>query len=123
MLGRVQAGELTTAVEAIEGHIAFELRGGYASEDLFALRVRGDSMIGAGILHDDIVIVHRRSTAQNKDIVVAIVDDEATVKTLHVHHGRVELHAHNPNFEAIVVYPSRDLVILGKVIEVRRSLS
>jgi repressor LexA len=120
LLGRVQAGDLTAAIE--------EPDGGYISvqvpsfdEGLFALRVRGESMIGAGILPGDVVVVRRQSTASSGDIVVALVGDEATVKRLRRVRGRAELHPANPEFAPIV--PAQgELVILGVVIEVRRYL-
>ncbi|MBN2362179.1 MAG: repressor LexA [Deltaproteobacteria bacterium] len=119
LLGRVQAGALTTAVEEIEGFLPVDVRG--AEEDLFALRVRGESMVGVGILPGDIVIVRRQPTAASGDVVVALVDDEATVKTLHVRGGAVELVPASPHFKKIVVEPDA-LTLLGKVIEVRRVL-
>lgn len=119
LLGRVQAGELTTAVEDPEGYLPVQESSD--SADLFALRVRGDSMAGVGILPGDLVIVRRQATANSGDIVVALVEDEATVKRLRLKKGRAELHPENPNFEPIVPAPEQ-LVILGKVVEVRRYL-
>jgi repressor LexA len=122
LLGRVQAGALTTAVEDLEGYIPVEPRGG--AETLFALRVRGESMTGAGIFPDDLVIVRQQKTAHSGDIVVALVEDEATVKRLRIRRGRMELHAENPDFAPIIFVGSHghELQILGKVIEVRRYL-
>ena len=119
LLGRVQAGALTTAVEEIEDFVPVDSRG--SKDDLFALRVRGESMRDAGILPGDIVIVRKQPAAAPGDIVVALVDDEATVKTLRFGAGTIELHPANPRFEKIVVEPEA-LVLLGKVIEVRRLL-
>lgn len=116
LLGQVQAGALTAAVEDPEGYIPVlqeRDRG-----ELFALRVQGESMTGAGILPDDITIVRRQSTADSGDIVVALVEDEATVKRLRLNHGRIELHPENPDFPPII--PDREVLILGKVIEIRR---
>lgn len=119
VLGRVQAGALTTALEEPEGFV--ELPGGdaRAARDRFALRVRGDSMIDAGILEDDLVIVRRQDTADPGDLVVAIVGDEATVKVFRRRRGRVELHPANPAYPPIVPPPDQ-LAILGKVVELRR---
>lgn len=117
LLGQVQAGALTTAVQDPEGYIAVQYK--KSREALFALRVRGESMIGAGILPGDVVIVRRQPTADPGDIVVAVVDDEATVKRLRLNGDRVELHPDNPAFKPIVPEPN-ELVLLGKVIEVRR---
>jgi SOS-response transcriptional repressor LexA len=86
---------------------------------LFALRVHGESMTGAGIMPGDVVIVRSQPTANSGDIVVALVDDEATVKRLRLSRGRVELRPENPEFEPLVFSPD-ECVILGKVIEVRR---
>ena len=90
-------------------------------DELFALRVRGESMRDAAILPGDVVIVHRQESAASGEIVVALVEDEATVKRLKLRAGRIELHPANPAFDPIV--PDADRVqILGKVIEVRRYL-
>jgi repressor LexA len=118
LLGRVQAGALTTATEDIEGYVPVQTR---ASGDLFALRVEGESMLGAGILPGDIAIVRHQPTAHNGDIVVALVGDEATVKTLRLIDGRPELHPENKDYKPIVPEPD-ELVILGKVIEIRRNV-
>jgi len=118
VVGRVQAGALTTAVEEPEGYVTTRARPG---ADLFALRVRGDSMVGAAILAGDVVVVRRQETADDGEIVVALVDDEATVKRLRLRRGRVELHAENPAF-APIVPPPGEVQILGKVVEVHRHL-
>ncbi len=119
LLGRVQAGALTTAIEHLEGLLPVD--GRPDSEELFALRVRGESMIGAGILPNDIVIVRKQERAEVNEIIVALIGDEATVKRYKVRRGRIELHAENPAFSPIVP-PEGGLRILGKVIEVRRYL-
>jgi repressor LexA len=119
LLGRVQAGALSTAVEDLEGYIPIQSR--RSPEELFGLKVCGESMTGVGILPGDVVVVRRQPKATSGEIVVALVGDEATVKRLRVRGRRVELHPENPLFEPIVPAP-RDLVVLGKVIEVRRYL-
>lgn len=119
MLGRVQAGALTTAVEELEAWVPVQSR--HRVESLFALRVRGQSMRDAGILPGDIVIVSKDAAAANGDIVVALIDDEATVKRLRRVGTRVELHPENPSFD-VIVCRSEDVQLLGKVIEVRRQL-
>lgn len=116
ILGRVQAGALSTAVEDREGEIP--VRAG-SPDGLFCLRVRGDSMKGAGVLNGDIVVVRSQPTAESGDIVVALVGEEATVKTLRIRRNRIELHPENPDFEPIIPPPD-ECSILGKVIEVRR---
>jgi repressor LexA len=124
LLGRVQAGELVTAVEQLEEWVPVQASAERARE-LFALRVRGESMIGAGILPGDIVIVRSEQAGKDGDIVVALVDDEATVKRLQrgsgKRRGMIELHPENPAFE-VIVRPARAVSLLGKVIEVRRYL-
>ena len=122
LLGHVQAGNLQAAIEDREGVVPVQRGTRLAgSEELFALRVRGESMRDAGILPDDIVVVRHQPRADDGDIVVAMVDDEATVKTLRVQRGRIVLMPENPEFSPIIPDPS-ELVILGKVIEIRRYL-
>lgn len=116
ILGRVQAGALSTAIEDREGEIPVWAK---SPDGLFCLRVRGDSMRDAGILDGDIVVVRSQPTADSGDIVVALVGDEATVKTLRIRRNRIELHPENPDFEPIIPPPD-ECSILGKVIEVRR---
>jgi len=118
LLGAIQAGGLQAAIEEREGMVPVVRETRRAgSEQLFALRVRGESMRDAGILPGDIVIVRQQNTANVGDIVVAMVGDEATVKTFKLRRGRVVLQPENPAFEEIV--PDQ-VEILGKVIEVRR---
>ena len=119
LLGRVPAGPLNIATEDLEGYLP--IQGHRSGDDLFGLRVRGESMTGAGILPGDIVVVRRQPAADSGDIVVALIGGEATVKRLRIRRNRVELHPENPAFEAIIPDPS-DLTLLGKVIEVRRYL-
>jgi len=119
LLGQVQAGAMTTAVEEHDEFMPFHTKA--ESDELFALRVHGESMTGAGILPGDVVLVRRRFEVRSGDIVVALVGDEATVKTLQKRNGRIELEPANPDFETIVPDPA-ELQLLGKVVEVRRSL-
>jgi repressor LexA len=122
LLGAVQAGALTEAIEHVDGYVATHARHG---RDHFALRVRGDSMRDAAILDGDVVVVRRQESARNGAIVVAQVGDEATVKTLRLVRGpggvRVELHPANPDFPPIVP-PPEEARILGVVVEVRRTI-
>lgn len=119
LLGRVPAGDPVTAVEEVEGYLP--VLGRVSGHGLFALRVRGESMRGAGILDGDVVVVRRQGTADSGDIVVALVGDEATVKRLRRNGRRVELQPENPLFDTIVPDPA-EFTLLGRVIEVRRSL-
>ena len=120
MLGRVPAGALEEAVEDPNGYLPVDARGAGAG-DLFALTVRGESMTGVGILPGDLVIVRRQPSAENGDIVVALVENDATVKTFRPHGRRVELRSENPVFQPIVL-DAEAVTILGKVVEVRRIL-
>ena len=119
LLGRVPAGPLDLAMEELEGYIPVQSK--YDPDKLFGLRVRGESMVAAGILPGDLVVVRRQPAADSGDIVVALVRDEATVKRLQIRHNRIELHPENPEFDPIIPDVS-DLMIIGKVIEVRRYL-
>jgi repressor LexA len=119
LVGQVQAGGLGEALEAPDGYLTVESR--HPPQRLFALTVRGRSMTGAGILPGDVVIVLRQPTAESGQIVVAMVEGEATVKTLRLHRGRPELHPANPRFAPIRPDPEL-LQLLGRVIEVRRTL-
>jgi len=118
VLGRVPAGPVDLAVEDLEGYVPFE---GERDDDLFGLRVKGDSMRDAGILDGDLAIVRKQDHAQNREIVVALVGEEATVKTLRRFGRRVELHPANPAHVPIVPDPG-EFSLLGKVIEIRRTL-
>ena len=122
LLGHIQAGGLQAAIEDREGMVPVQRGSRRAgSESLFALRVRGESMTGIGILPSDIVIVRAQPTADQGDAVVALVGDEATVKTLRHRRGKIVLQPENPAFDSIVLDPT-ECKILGKVIEVRRYL-
>jgi repressor LexA len=112
LVGRVTAGEPVLAVQNIEDYVPLprDLAGGEGS---FLLAVRGDSMIGAGINDGDLVIVRPQHSADEGDIVVAMIEDEATVKRYYRTRGAVRLQPENPALEPII---SRDVTILGKVI-------
>lgn len=121
ILGRVAAGQPITAEENHVGTL--ELEGLFGeTRELFALQVRGDSMIDAGILEGDYVVVLKRDTARAGEIVVALLDDEATVKTYQPKRGSIELVASNPRYAPIVVTPQSDFRILGVVRGVMRTL-
>lgn len=107
VVGVVTAGVPILAVENIEGYIPWDGESG-----CFALRVRGESMIGAGILDGDKVIVRPQRAADNGQIVVALIGDEATVKRLHRSGDEVWLLPENPAFEPI---DGREATILGRV--------
>jgi len=100
IVGNVAAGVPILAEQNIEDHLM--LSPDIAQEGWFLLKVRGDSMINAAILDGDLVLVRPRQEASNGQIVVALVEDEATVKRFHRENGRVELIAENPNYANIV---------------------
>ena len=102
ILGQVAAGSPILAVENIEGVIAVDQMF-TRDKDSFALRVSGDSMKNGGIFDGDVVIVRPQATARNGDVVVALIDDEATVKTYTRRTGRVVLKAENPDYDDIVL--------------------
>lgn len=121
VVGRVPAGQPVFAHEDIEGWITVD--DAPASVTLFALRVRGDSMTGAGILDGDLVVVRQQGAADSGDVVVALVDDEdATVKKLERQGGMVRLVAMNPAYEPIEA-PGERVRVLGKVVGIRRDLA
>lgn len=116
LVGTVTAGMPILAVEQIEGYIPFD--GDYAGgKKLFALRVRGESMINAGILDGDIVVSEQTPVATNGEIVVALIEDEATVKRFYKESGHYRLQPENDLFEPIIV---DEVSILGKVVAVIR---
>lgn len=113
VLGRVAAGLPVLAVENCEGYIDFPVMNrSQLYGELFGLRVHGDSMIDAGILNGDIVIVQKEHMAQNGDIVVALVDEEATVKRFFKENGTFRLQPENKQMAPIY---TDEVYILGKV--------
>lgn len=120
LVGRVTAGTPVLAVENIEEYYPIPSDFVDHHEDVFLLRVQGDSMIEAGILNQDFVLVEKQSTAENGDIVVALVDDmEATVKRFYHEGDHIRLQPENPTMSPILV---TDVTILGRVIGVFRRL-
>ncbi len=121
IVGRVAAGAPILAQENIEGWLTID--GTSEHDTLFALRVQGDSMIDAGILDGDLVIVRQQEAANDGDIIVALINDqEATVKKLQRDNGQARLVAMNRKYDPIVVSPPQTLRVRGKVIGVRRDL-
>lgn len=119
ILGSVPAGKPIEAIESALGSLpvsSTRCRGG----EHFALQVRGESMRDAGILDGDYVVVRKQITAEDGDIVVALIDGEATVKTLEKRKGRIRLLPANPAFEPIELRSDRQNSIQGKVISVQR---
>jgi len=116
LIGTVTAGLPILAVEQIEGYIPY---GGRVSRDkpLFALKVRGESMLWAGIHDGDIVVAEKTPYANNGDIVVAMLEDEATVKRFFKENGHFRLQPENDEFEPII---TNEVAILGKVVSLIR---
>lgn len=111
--GKVAAGKPIFAIENIEGYVQDSYK---KVEGVFALKVTGDSMIEAGIIEKDVLIIHKQETAEDKDIVIALLGDEVTVKRFRRKRGKVFLEAANPKYEPI----DSEFKIIGKVIESRR---
>jgi len=124
LLGRIAAGTPITAVENLEDTIPLRaewLSGG--SQDVFALRVSGDSMIDAHIMDGDLVLVRKQETAASGEVVAAMIDGEATVKRLSREGATVVLRPEHPTMKPIVVEPGRgDFRILGKVVGLMRRM-
>ncbi|MBE3597942.1 MAG: transcriptional repressor LexA [Limnochordaceae bacterium] len=118
VLGRVPAGQPLLAVQNVEDF--FPLPADFTEHaEVFMLRVRGDSMKGAGILDGDYVVVRSQPSVENGEIAVALVEDEATVKRIFKEKGQVRLQPENPRYKPIL---TKDVQILGKVIGVLRKL-
>jgi repressor LexA len=120
LVGRVAAGFPILAQENIERYVPIPRALIKSEGRYFALKVRGDSMINAGILEDDMVLVNSTNTAHNKDIVVALIDDEVTVKRLMMGSDKTYLKAENPGYSDI--YPDGEWSIQGKVIGLIREI-
>ena len=119
LIGTVAAGVPILAQENIESYMPFPAEM-LPNKDIFMLRVKGESMINAGILNGDQVLVSSQSTAENGEMVVALVDDSATVKTFYKEDGHYRLQPQNSSMEPIIV---DDVQILGKVIGLFRIIN
>jgi repressor LexA len=118
IVGRVTAGEPILAVEEYDE--SFPLPVSFTNNaECFILSIKGSSMINAGILDGDYVIVQKQNTARNGEIVVALIEDEATVKTFYKEDNRIRLQPENPMMAPIY---SKNVVVLGKVIGVIRKM-
>lgn len=127
VIGRIRAGTPVLAQEQVEGHVVIDGAWLGASKERsgehFALKVRGDSMINAGILEGDHIIIRQQATAENGDIVVALLGDEATVKRFFKEEDQVRLQPEHPSMPPILVTKQQPLSILGKVVAVFRHVS
>lgn len=120
LVGQVAAGSPILAAENIEA--TMPLPSSFAGEGTFVLRVKGDSMIEAGILDADYVVVRQQSTATNGDIVVAMIDEGATVKRFFREDGRIRLQPENRALDPIYLDQTSDVSILGKVVALFRHI-
>ncbi len=120
ILGRVAAGYPVFAEENIEGSLFIDSSLIKGNERLFGLKVRGDSMIDDGIFEGDTVIVKSQKNANNNDIIIAMVDNDTTVKRYINKNSTIELIPANKNYEPIKVSNKNNFTILGKVIGVYR---
>ena len=119
LVGQVAAGQPIVAEENIEEYIQTPAFAGGADGE-FLLRVRGDSMVDAGIIEGDLVVVHSQDHAQDGDIVVALVGEEATVKRFFQEEDHIRLQPENATMEPI---RTRDVRVLGKVVGLMRNIS
>lgn len=119
VLGRITAGQPILAVENIEDTFPVPVQY-LENATVFMLKVRGDSMVNAGILDGDFIMVKQQSTATNGDIVAALIGDEATVKTFYKDRTVIRLQPENPAYEPILC--PEGVTILGKVIGLFRKL-
>ena len=113
-IGTVTCGEPITAVEEYETNYEVP-KSWFGSGKLFMLRAKGDSMIGAGIRSGDLVVIRKQSEARYGQAVVALIGDEATIKTFRPESGRVVLHPENPRMQDIVVSPG-ECAVIGVVV-------
>lgn len=122
IIGTVRAGQLSTAIEDIQGYFSVDHMA-VKGADCFFLKVSGDSMITAGILDGDLALVRPQLTADNKDIVVAMLEGEATVKRFYKERDHIRLQPENPTMSPILIYPENgEVTIVGKVIGIYRNL-
>ncbi len=123
VVGRVAAGTPILAEQNIEGSVVLDPSFIKSSDDNFALKVKGDSMINAGIFEGDLVIVSSKREIRNGDIVVAMLNDEATVKTYEIKNNKIQLIPQNEKYKPIEVTGENEFKLIGKVIGVVRWLN
>jgi repressor LexA len=119
LIGSVAAGAPITATENIEGYITLD-KSIFRGDDLFALRIRGDSMCGIGILNGDIVVVKKKNSAEHGEVVVVIIDGDATIKRFMKQDGKILLHAENTAYKDIELLSVNSIQIAGKLVGVIR---
>jgi repressor LexA len=118
LAGRIAAGR---PIEPLTDDQSVDVPPTFAEPDNYALRVQGDSMAGEGVLDGDVIIVRRVDTARSREMVVAIINGEATLKRLVEQGGKVELHPANPDYPVITIGPEDDFRIQGVAIGVIRN--
>jgi repressor LexA len=118
--GQIPAGMSALTEQTIEGHVSLDTRSANVSKNrgTFALRVRGDSMIGAHIVDGDVVILEDNKEVHNGDIVAALIDGETTLKRYVIEHGKSYLKAENPRYPDLI--PARELKIQGVMVSLIR---
>jgi repressor LexA len=118
--GQIPAGMATLTEQDVEGHVSLDAHSANVSKShgTFALRVRGDSMVGAHILDGDVVILEQSKEVNNGDIVAALIDGETSLKRYVVEHGRPYLKAENPRYPNLI--PARELKIQGVMVSLIR---
>lgn len=121
VVGRVAAGQPILAEENIEGNLVIDKNFLGSRTECFGLKVRGDSMMNAGILEGDLVIIQPQKEAANGDIIVALLKDEATMKRFSNVNGKIYLIPENEKYDPIVIEENEEFSIVGKVIGVFRS--
>lgn len=119
IIGSVAAGQPILAVENVEDNFPVPVDYFPSKNQLFMLQVKGESMTGCGIMNGDYLIVEQQPTAENGDIVVALIDDSATVKTFYKEKDHIRLQPENPSMEPIIV---DDCSILGKAVGLFRKI-
>jgi len=122
VVGMVRAGAPHPPIEDIVAYHPVAEAVAHQSGAAFCLTVKGDSMIEAGVLEGDLALIRPQPTARNRDMVVAMVDGEATLKWFYHEGGRIRLQPANPNYEPIYAGPGQDVTIVGKVVGLYRAL-
>ena len=123
IVGRVAAGTPILAVQNLEGTVTIDRDFLACRTDVFALRVKGDSMINAGIFDGDLIFARQQKTADRGEIVVAQIDNEATVKYYQPQSDHIELRPANPKYRPIIVKNNKTFSIAGRVIGVMRRVN
>ncbi len=122
VVGTVRAGQFSTAIEDIRGYFSVD-QTSVKGDGCLLLKVSGESMITAGIFDGDMALVRPQAVADNRDIVVAMIDGEATVKRFFREDGHIRLQPENPDMEPIIIQPEDGEVgIIGKLIGIFRQL-